>query len=242
MNSSLAVAALLLVLRISYAQSSVAVADGNDRRILSKQAADAHQSGRVDEEIEFRQQLSRKAWAEFARNPQSSIYDRYNIVEINDVPLGLLLEGSHRLSDAEAVFRHNQAELSAERIAGNDSKSANELLLAQVLASESKTSEANRICSRWKGRVRHLAAGQDSDHWYGEPRAPLRDTPEVETASWDLSCGSPDEGLKLLSEQIHAHPHMLASFTVLSHYFAAIGEFSKALKAERDGTAAVTAQ
>jgi hypothetical protein len=242
MNSSFAVAALLLMLGISYAQSTVADAAGNDQRVLSKRAADAHQSGRIDQEIEFRQQLSRKAWAEFAGNPQNNIYDRYNIVEFNDVPLGLLLEGSHRLSDAEAVFRHNQAELSAERIAGNDSKGANELLLAQVLASEGKVLEASRICSHWKNRVRHFAAGQDSDHWYGEPRAPLSDTPEVETAAWDLTCGSPDEGLKLLSEQIYAHPHMLASFTVLSRHFAAVGDFSKALKVERDGAAAVNSE
>ena len=152
---------------------------------------------------------------------------------------GLLLEGSHRLSDAEAVFRQNQAELASERIAGNDIKAQNELYLAQVLALEGKLPEANTICSYWKNRMRHIAAGQDSDHWHGEPRAPLYDTPEVETARWDLACGSSDQGLRLLSEQIQAHPGMLASYTVLTNFYLAEGDFQKALATENEGATAL---
>lgn len=214
--------------------TSAALAD------LRRLAGEAHERGDVEEEITLRRELSRKAWETFALNPKAlSGYARYNIVDFNDVPLGLLLEGSHRLSDAEAVFRHNQAELALERIAGNDIKSKNELYLAQVLALEGKVPEANKICLHWKHRMRHFAAGQDSDHWHGEPRAPLYDTPEVETATWDLACGTSEQGLRLLSEQIQAHPGMLAPYTVLSNYYLAEGDFQKALATEKEGTTAL---
>ena len=87
--------------------------------------------------------------------------------------------------------------------------------------------------------MRHIGAGQDTDHWHGEPRAPLYDTPELEIAAWDLACGNTEEELKLVSKQIDAHPHMLASFTVLSEYYFANGEFEKALTTEKEGTAAL---
>lgn len=91
-----------------------------------------------------------------------------------------------------------------ERIAGNDIKSENQLQLAHLLAVEGNAREAKSICSYWKGRMRRLASGQDSAHLYGIPKTPLRDTPEAEMASWDLSCGNPGEGLKLIEEQISA--------------------------------------
>ncbi len=88
--------------------------------------------------------------------------------------------------------------------------------------------------------MRHIAAGQDSAHIYGTPRAPLYDTPEVEVAKWDLACGKPEEGLRLITEQIAAHPKMLISFTILSNYYYAQGDFQKARKEELDGTSALT--
>jgi hypothetical protein len=212
-------------------------------RDLLKRAEGAHENGEIEKEITLRQALSEKAWDNYRQNPKhSGMFDRWGIVFSNDIPLGLLLAGTHHWLEAESVFRHNEAELAHERLAGNDIKSENQLHLAQVLALEGKERDANSICSHWKHRMRHLAAGQDTDHWHGTPRAPLRDTPEAETASWDLACGSPEEGLRLLSEQIQAHPKMLYSYTVLSHYFFAIGDFPKALKAEKDGTVAITSE
>jgi len=208
---------------------------------LRKEADEAHKSGHFDEEINYRQQFSREAWAAFALDPKSlDKYDRYNIIFLNDLPLGLLLEGTHRFSEAEAIFRHSQAELAAESIAGNDIKSENQLQLAHLLATEGNDQEAQAICSHWKNRVRHLAAGQDSAHIYGIPVAPISDTPEVEIAQWDLACGNPEEGLRLLAVQIAAHPHMLISFEVLSNYYYAQGDFQKARKVELDGISAIT--
>jgi hypothetical protein len=207
---------------------------------LRKQAELAHSADRYDDEIVERQQFSRDAWAAVALNPKASDeYDRYDIVFLNDLSLGLLLEGTHRFSEAESIFRHNQVELNSERIAGNDIKSDNQLLLAHLLLKEGKDAEARSICSHWKHRMRHLAAGQDNDYIYGTPQATY-DTPQIEVARWDLACGSPDEGLKLIGAQIAAHPHMLVSFTVLSDYYYAQGDFQGARKAELDGTAAVT--
>lgn len=208
---------------------------------LRKLADEAHEKGDIEEEIAIRRCFSRKAWARYELNPKSpDRFDRWEIVFLNELPLGLLLEGTHRWPEAESVFRHNESELAHERLAGNDIKSENELHLAQVLTLEGNGPVANKICSHWKNRVRHIAAGQDTDHWHGEPRTPLYDTPEVETAAWDLACGSPEQGLKLLLEQIQAHPHMLISFTVLSDYYLAEGDFLAARKAENDGTAAIT--
>jgi hypothetical protein len=208
---------------------------------LSKLAGQAHKRGDVEEEIALRQSYSQKAWAAFALNSKSSDeYDRYYIICFNDLPLGLLLEGTRRFAEAEVVFRRNQAELAAERVAGNDIKSENQLQLARLLAREGKDQEATNICSHWKGRMRHLAAGQDSAHIYGIPRAPISDTPEVKVASWDLACGKAVEGLELIEEQISVHPQMLVSFTVLRDYYYAQGDFQRARKAESDGTSAVT--
>lgn len=209
---------------------------------LNKQANEAHKKGQFEEEINYRLQFTHEAWAAFARNPKSlnDEYDRYNIIFFNDLPLGLLLEGSHRYSEAEATLRHNQSQLAAERIAGNDIKAQNELHLAHLLLNENKDQEGNAICSHWEKRMKHLPGRQDSDHVYGIPRAPIYDTAEVEVARWDLACGKPEEGLKLIAEQISAHPKMLASFTVLSEYYYAQGDFQKARKAEVDGMLAVT--
>lgn len=208
---------------------------------LKKQADKAHQAGRFDEEIEYRQRFSREAWAAFALNLKSlNEYDRYNIIFFNDLPLGLLLEGTHKFSEAEAIFRHNQVELAAERIAGNDIKAENQLQLAHLLESEGNDREAQSICYHWKGRMRHLAGRQDSSHIYGIPKAPISDTPKVEVAKWDLACGNSMEGLRLIEEQISVHPGMLVSFTTLRDYYYAQGDFQEARKAESDGTSAIT--
>jgi hypothetical protein len=206
---------------------------------LAALADEAHKAGQIKEEITYRQQFSQMAWKSFTLDPKSlDRYDRYNIILLNDLPLGLLLQGAHRWQEAEAMFRHNQAELDAETIAGNDIKSENQLHLAHLLASEGKTEEAKRICTHWKGRMRHIAAGQDSDHWHGIPRAPLYDTPEVEIAEWDLACGKSEVGIALLAGQIAAHPKMLISYTVLSSYYDSQGDFQRATKTERDGITA----
>lgn len=207
---------------------------------LNMQANEAHKAGNVDEEIEYRQQFSRRAWETFAVDPTSlDEYYRYDIVFTNDLPLGLLLEGTHRWPEAETIFRHNQAELAANRVAGDDIKSESQLQLAYLLANEGKIEDAKSICSHWKGRMRHLAAGQNTAHKYGIPVAPISDTPEVEVARWDLACGKQGEALALLAEQIAAHPHMLIPFTVLSNYYYAQGDFQKARKTESDGTSAL---
>jgi tetratricopeptide (TPR) repeat protein len=207
---------------------------------LKTQTDEAHKAGHIDEEINYRQRFSQKAWEKFAVDPTSlDKYQRYNVSFINDLPLGLLLEGTHHWPEAEAVFRHNEAELAANPVAGNDIRSENQLHLAYLLANEGKIEEAKSICSHWKGRMRHFAAGQDTAHKYGIPVAPIYDTPEVEVARWDLACGKPEEALALLAEQIAAHPHMLVPFTVLSNYYYAQGDFQKARKAESDGTTAL---
>ena len=182
---------------------------------LKKAANEAHNAGHIGEEIDYRQQFSLAEWAAFAHDPHSlNEYDRYNLVYLNDLPLGLLLEGSHRFSEAEITFRHNQVELASERIAGDDIKAQNELQLAHLLSNEGNHREAESICSHLKKRMRHLAGTQDSAHVYGIPKAPIYDTPEVEVARWDLACGNPDEGLRLIAEQIAAHPHMLLPLPV----------------------------
>ncbi|MGA3225853.1 MAG: hypothetical protein ABSC65_18955 [Acidobacteriaceae bacterium] len=210
---------------------------------LKKAADEAHDAGHIAEEIDYRQQFSRAKWATFSLDPSSlDEYDRFNLVDLNDLPLGLLLEGSHRFAEAEQILRHNQAELSSERIAGDDIKAQNELRLAHLLAREGNHREADDICSHWKRRMRRLVWRQDSAHIYGTPKAPVYDTPDVEVARWDLACGNPNEGLRLIAEQIAAHPHMLASFIVLENYYDAQGEFQMARKAESDGTLAVRGQ
>jgi hypothetical protein len=204
-------------------------------------ADEAHKTGRIDDEISIRERVSEKAWAEHDRNPESlTQYDLYGLISENDFRLALLLEGTHRWGEAEQMFRHNQTELARMKIAGNDIKSENQLLLAHLLASEGRAEAAGSICSQWKHRVRHLASGQDSAHIYGIPVAPIRDTPEVEVAKWDLACGKPEEGLSLLAGQIAAHPHMLASYTSVSEYYCSVGDFQKARQAEADGMGAVT--
>jgi len=208
---------------------------------LKAQADEAHKTGDIDQEINYRRQFSQKVWETFAADPTSlDKYDRYNIILLNDLPFALLLEGIHRWPEAETIFRHNEAELAANRVAGNDIKSDNQLQLAYLLAREGKVEDAKSICSSWKGRMRHIAAGGDTAHKYGMPVAPISDTPEVEVAKWDLACGKMQEALELLTDQIAAHPHMLISFTVLSNYYYANGDFQKARKAESDGTTALT--
>ncbi len=205
---------------------------------LKQQADEAHAAGHIGEEIDYRQQLSREAWGTFSHDPDSlNEYKRYNIIDYNDFPLGLLLEGTHRFSEAEEIFRHNRAEYAAERIAGNDTKSVNELQLADLLAREGNDLEAERICSYWKNKMSGMVPKQNI---YSFPVAPIYDTAEVETARWDFACGRPDEGLKLVARQIAAHPHMLASFIVLRNFYDANGNFEKARKAELDGSFAVT--
>jgi len=207
---------------------------------LSHLADEAHQSGDVSKEIGYRKDLSRLAWDNFARNPKSpGMWNRWGIVYWNDLPLALLLEGTHQWAEAETVFRHNQFNLAHERLAGNDVKSENQLHLARLLTKEGRQPEARAICSHWKDRVKHNADFALFAVKHNVPTPPLYDTPEVEIAEWKLTCGLPEEGLGLLSQQIQAHPGMLAPYMVLRNYDLAEGDFQEARAAERDGTTAL---
>ena len=63
---------------------------------LSKLADQAHKRGDVEEEIALRRSFSQKAWASYELNPKSSRrFDRWGIINFNEIPLGLLLEGTH---------------------------------------------------------------------------------------------------------------------------------------------------
>jgi hypothetical protein len=206
---------------------------------LASLATKADNDLQIDKEVTYREQYSKDAWASYALNPKQGMgMMRFSIVFDNDLRLGLLLEGTHNLSEAEAVFKHNRDELRGEKVAGNDIKSENELYLSHVLTSEGKSDEANRICSYWKRRVRHIAAGQDSKYIYGTPKSPLDDTPELESARWEISCGNTNDGIALVQKQIAAHPHMLASYLVLQDYYYSIGDMLQAVKAYDDGSAA----
>jgi hypothetical protein len=234
---------LAAVLVTAFAQqlpSETRASEGSSLNDLRRLAGKAHEAGHIDDEIAIRQRLNEAVWADYTRNPKlTNQYELYDHIFLNDLPLAVLLEGTHRFTEAEQLFRHNQAELASMKIAGNDIRSENELLLARLLSIEGKAEEANKICSHWKKRMGHLAAGQDSDHWHGTPRTPLYDTPEVETAAWDLACGGSDQGLRLLSEQIQVHPGMLAPYTVLGNYYVAEGDFQKALATEKEGATAL---
>ncbi len=146
------VTTLLLSIPVTtLAQNALDDSQANDKLspagVLSrlKPLADkAHAEGNFDEEIAYRQQYSQKAWATIALDPKllgrlNSNFYRYDFIFFNDLPLGSLLEGTHKWSEAEAIFRHNQSELTVNRLAGNDIKSENQLLLAHLLASEGKT-------------------------------------------------------------------------------------------------------
>jgi hypothetical protein len=211
---------------------------------LQHLADEAHKAGRIDNEISVREKLSEKARAEYALNPKPlTKYSLYNLILLNDLPLAVLLEGTHRWIEAEQMFRHNQVELARMQIAGNDIKSENQLLLAYLLASEGQQREANGICHHWKQKVRHLADGYLWAMKHDLPRIPpeqIEDTNEIEIAAWDLACGDPEDGLTLAAQQMAAHPYMLRSYTLLWEYYTAKGEFEKARKAEKDWTSIVT--
>jgi hypothetical protein len=203
---------------------------------LSRLADQAHANGDIAQEISHRRHFSQQAWANIAHNPKApGRFNRWATVFFNDLPLGLLLEGTHNWPEAEAIYRHNRSELAHERLAGSDIKSENQLHLAHLLAREGKNSEAKTICSHWKNRVKHNADFALFAVKHNDPTPPLYDTPEVEIAAWDLACGMPEEGLSLLSSQIRAHPGLLKSFSVLSSYYFGEGDFEKARKAETDG-------
>jgi hypothetical protein len=55
-------------------------------------------------------------------------------------------------------------------------------------------------------------------------------TPEVEIAAWKLACEKPEDALRLLKEQIEAHPGMLAPFTAMVNHFTSECEFRQAVK------------
>ncbi len=208
---------------------------------LTQLADEAHQRGDLAKEVEYRRDFSRFAWDNLDRKSKSPLdWSRWEIVFHNDLPLAILLEGSGQWPEAETIYRRNQSSLAHERLAGNDIKSDNQLLLAHLLAKEGKHSEARAICSYWKDRIKHNADFALRAIANNVPTPPLYDTPEVETGKWKLACGPPAEGLRLLEQQIQAHPGMLAPYTVLSRYYLAEGDSQKALAAERDGTAALS--
>src|SRR5215469_4168294 len=184
--------------QISQADSSMSTA--KDLMLLGHLANEAHEKGEVKEEIEYRRNYSQMGWAANPTSRAGSV-NRWLIVYTNDMPLAILLEGTHEWAEAEAVYRHNQTALEGEAVAGDDIKSTNELHLAHLLAREGKQKEAREICAYWEKRVRHNA---------DVSAPPLSDSPEVEIATWDLACGKTEDGMKLLKEQIVAHPRMMA--------------------------------
>lgn len=204
---------------------------------LERLADAAHKAGRIDDEISIRASLSEKAWADSASNPESlNKYELYDLIFFNDMPLAVLLEGTNHWTQAEKMFRHNQAELAHMRIAGDDIKSQNQLLLAYLLAREGQQRAANAICHHWRSKVHHLADGYLWAIKHDVPRIPpnqIVDTNEIEVAAWDLSCGASLDGLALAAQQKAAHPFMLRSYEVLREYYAANGEFERA-RAEED--------
>jgi hypothetical protein len=227
---------LAFVLVGAQAQESRSHAQSSDRDALKRLqilADQAHNADRFDEEISFRQRLSERLWADYARDPkQMNKYDLYNFTFFNDIPLALLLEGTHHWTQAEQVFRKNQAELSQMQIAGNDIKSENQLLLAYLLFNEGKQREANNICRHWKNKVRHLTDENLPDQ--------IVDTKDTETAAWDLACGYPQDGLSIIEQQKAAHPYMLRSYDVLRDYYEARGDFERAHREEEDWNAVNT--
>lgn len=207
---------------------------------LDRLAQKAHESGAIEKEIEFRKNLSEDAWISDQHHSTVPIrWNRWAIVYENDLPLARLLEGSHRWSEAEAIYRHNQSALEHERLAGNDIKSENDLQLAHLLTKEGKQSEAKTICAHWKSKVKHNADFALDAVKHDIPTPPLYDTPEVEIAAWTLACEQPEQGISLLKAQIQAHPGMLAPFTVMANYYTSEGDFRTALEIERNGTSAL---
>src|SRR5215469_13502734 len=209
--------------QISQADSSMSTA--NDLMLLGHLANEAHEKGEIKEEIEYRRNYSQMGWAANPTSRAGSV-NRWLIVYTNDMPLAILLEGTHEWAEAEAVYRHNQTALEGEAVAGDDVKSANELHLAHLLAREGRQKEAREICAFWEKRVKRIGQALD-------------DSPETETGAWDLACGRTEEGMRLLKQQMAAHPRMLAPYTVVSEYSIAEGDFEKGRRAETDGVWAV---
>ena len=90
---------------------------------LNRLAEQAHIGGDVTQEIEYRRLYSRRAWGDFGpKRKAADRYSRWEVVFGNDVPLGLLLEGTHEWVEAEAVYLHNKAELARNTVAGDDIK------------------------------------------------------------------------------------------------------------------------
>lgn len=203
---------------------------------LEHLANEAHMQGDVSKEIEYRRSYSEKAWA---AQPQNGSVDKYLLIFLNDMPLAILLEGSHKWPEAEALFRHNQSQLVHERLAGNDIKSENDLHLAHLLEREGKQEEASRICAYWERRVKRI--GQDAvfDAEHDDLWHPPYDSPEVETGKWDLACGRTEDGTRLLKEQMVAYPRMSAPYTVVSEYSFAEGDFEKGRRAETEADRAL---
>jgi len=206
----------------------------------SQLADKAHQTGDSEKEIDFRRLVSQIAWDNWERHPKSpGRWNRWAIVYENDLPLARLLEGTHRWSEAETMYRHNQFALKHERLAGNDIRSENDLQLAHLLTKEGKSSESKTICSHWKNKVRHNADFALDAVKHDVPTPPLYDTPEVEVAVWALACEQPGDGISLLEAQIQAHPGMLAPFTAMANYYTSEGKFGNALEVEKNGTSAL---
>jgi len=207
---------------------------------LDRLAQNAHASLEMEKEIELRRNLSAAVWTNYQQHSKDpGRWNRWAIVYENDLPLALLLEGTRAWAEAEAIFRHNQSALKHERLAGNDVKSENDLHLAHLLLKEGKQSEAETLCAYWKNKVKHNADFAIEAVKTNIPTPPLYDTPEVEIGSWKLACERPEDGLRLLKEQIQAHPGMLAPFTAMANYYTSEGDFRTALAIDKDGTSAL---
>jgi hypothetical protein len=238
---------VLFVMLNSGAQttSQKSVAGGRDPQetALNEQdrlAQKAHAKGEIEKEIELRKNLSAAVWTNYQQAPKDpGRWDRWAIVYFNDLPLALLLEETRDWAEAEAIYRRNQSALKHERLAGNDIKSENDLHLAHLLLKEGKQSEAETICAHWKYKVKHNADFAIEAVRTNIPTPPLYDAPEVEIGAWELACETPEDGLRLLKEQIQVHPGMLAPFKAMVNYYTSEGDFRTALAIDKDGSSAL---
>jgi hypothetical protein len=199
--------------------------------ILGSLAFTARGAGDTLEEVLYRGQWSDVARRYFALYPQKfdAFYSRIGIV-FNDEPLALDLEGLHRWTEAEEIYRRNLSMIAVDPLFQKEVKFDEQLGLSRTLAAQGKNKDAARICSQWKWPAR-LIAGRGTAFW-GYASRP------VEIAKWDLSCGKEQEGLALLQKESAAHPWIYATYVALRDYYYSQGDVHNALKADEQNSKA----
>jgi len=185
----------------------------------------ANRAGDTPDEIQYRTKWSEIArrYSALYRKKFDAFYSRTTIV-MNDEPLALLLEGAHRYSEAEEIYRRNLSMISVDPIFQKEVEFDDELGLARALAGQGESTDAARVCSKWKLRKEFVAGLSDAT--YGLASKP------VEAAKWDLSCGKEQEGLALLHNEATARPWMYSAYIALRDYYYAHGDVQNALKAD----------